>query len=56
MRQRFAPSRPLANSPAVAGYRPAGVALAIAGAFSGALTGGVTGAFVGPAHAQSTGL
>jgi filamentous hemagglutinin family protein len=56
MRQRSAPSRPLANSPAVAGYRPAGVALAIAGAFSGALTGGVTGAFVGPAHAQSTGL
>ncbi len=48
MRHRSVSSRPLASSPAVAGHRPAGVTLAIAGAF--------TGAFMGLAHAQSTGL
>ena len=48
MPHRFVPALPFSASPAVAGFRPAGAAWAVAAAFTGGL--------LGAAHAQSSGL
>jgi filamentous hemagglutinin family protein len=45
---RYAPTLSFSASPAVAGFRPAGAALAVAAAFTGGL--------MGAAHAQSSGM